>query len=297
VRSTLALTSGVQPSSWGQPLTFTVTLEPIAPANTTPTGTITFKDGDTAIATCSQLALTTAAPATAACTVAALSVGDHVITARYGGDATYAVDQQPVSNALSHTVRRVESTVDFDTLAFVYDGNAKTIGAHIHHEPGTTCTVVPASIGPNAGSTTVSASCDGIHYTASGNATAVIAKTATTLMLSSNCLRTFVEGQPYTLVARLSGGVNATGSVDFDDGQSALCGKVPFDKGAATCLTTLSAYQQPAAALLLGASYGGDSNHQSSQASPFAVTVLALIEAVFRNGFDAAGNPDACPIE
>ena len=297
VRSTLALTGGVEPSSWGQPLTFTVTLEPVAPTSATPTGTITFEDGDTPIAGCADLALTTTAPVTASCASSALSIGAHAITARYSGDATYAAGQQPVSNTLSHTVVRAVGTVDFGPLNFVYDGSARTISAQLHDEPGTSCTVVPASVGPNAGSTPVTASCDGTNYTATGNATAVIAKAVTTLTLSSNCMRTFVEGQPYTLVARLTGGVNATGSVDFHEGQSALCGNVPFSNGAATCLTTLSAHQQAAAALVLGASYSGDANNGSSQAAPFNVTVLALIEAIFRNGFDASGNPDACPIE
>lgn len=297
VSTTLALTGGVEPSTWGQSLAFTVTLEPVAPASATPTGTITFKDGDTTIAGCADVALTTTAPVTAVCTISTLSVGDHAITARYGGDAIYAANQQPVSTTLSHTVNRATSTVDFGTLNFVYDGSVKTITAQLHDEPAASCTVVPASVGPNAGSTPVTADCDGTNHTGSGSATAVIAKAATTLALSSDCMRTFVEGQPYTLVATLTGSVNASGSVDFDDGQNALCGNVPLLNGAATCVATLSANQQPAAALALGAGYAGDANHMSSQAAPFNVTVLGLIEAIFRNGFDPTGDPDDCPIE
>lgn len=297
VSSTLALTGGSEPSTWGQSLSFTVTLQPVAPASATPSGTITFKDGDAPIAGCADLPLTTVVPIKATCTTSALNVGDHLITAQYSGDATYAAGQQPASNTLNHAVGRAESTVDFGTLNFVYDGNARTITAQLHDEPDASCTVVPASVGPNAGSTPVSASCDGINYTASSSATAVIAKAATTLVLSSNCMRTFVEGQPYTLVAALTGGVNATGVVGFVDGQTTLCSNVPLSNGAATCMTTLSAHQQPLAALGLGASYGGDANNLSSQAAAFNVTVLGLLEAIFRNGFNPSGDPDDCPIE
>ena len=297
VHTTLALSSGAEPSSWNQSLTFTATLAPVAPASATPTGTVSFSDGATPLAGCTSLALTATAPITAACTTSALSVGTHAITARYSGDATYAAGVQPISDTLNHTVQRAMSSVDFSTLNFVYDGSAKTIAAHIHDESASSCTVTPSSVGPNAGSTPVTAACNGTNYTASGNAAAVIAKATTTLALSSTCLRTFVEGQPYTLVASLSGGVNATGSVDFKDGQNALCGNVALGNGTATCRATLSAHQQAVATLALGASYGGDANNAASQASPWSVTVLGLIEAIFRNGFDVPGNPDACPIE
>ncbi|WP_257385958.1 Ig-like domain repeat protein [Tahibacter caeni] len=297
VHTTVALTTGSEPSAWGQSLSFTATLEPVAPASAAPTGTVTFDDGGTTMAGCANLALTATAPIEAVCTTSALGVGGHAITARYSGDATYAANAQPASNTLGHTVQRAASTVDFGTLDFVYDGTAKSITAQIHDEPGTSCTVVPASVGPNAGSTPVTATCDGTNHTASGNATAVIAKAATTLTVSSSCMRTFVEGQPYTVVATLSGGVGPTGSVDFDDGQQTLCGGVPLQSRTATCLATISANQQPAAMLALVARYAGDTNHVSSQAAPFSVTVLGLLEAIFRNGFDPAGDPDACPIE
>lgn len=297
IGATVALTAGTAPSAWGQSLTFTVTLAPVAPATATPAGTVTFKDGDTPIAGCVDVALTTAAPIKAACTTAALSVGSHAITARYGGDATYTANQQPASNTLSHTVNRATGTVDFGTLEFVYNGNVRPINATLHEEPGASCTVVPAGVGPGAGTTPVSATCTGTNYTASGSATAIIRKAGTFLALSSDCLRTFVEGQPFTLVATLTGGVGATGGVDFGDGQRALCGSVAVQGGAATCVATLTANDQPSAKLALAAAYPGDANHEASQAAPFDVTVLGLVEAIFRNGFEPAGDPDGCPVE
>ena len=61
--------------------------------------------------------------------------------------------------------------MDFASLDFVYDGSAKTLAAHIHDEPGTSCTITPARVGPGAGSTPVSATCSGTNYTASGSGT------------------------------------------------------------------------------------------------------------------------------
>ena len=40
--STTTLTSATNPSVWGQPVVFTATITPVAPA---PTGTVTFQDG------------------------------------------------------------------------------------------------------------------------------------------------------------------------------------------------------------------------------------------------------------
>ena len=437
VVTTLALSSGTDPSGWGQSLSFTATLQPVAPASATPGGTVTFKDSDTPITGCTDLALSTTAPIKASCTTSTLSLGAHSLTAHYSGDAVYAPAQQAVSNTLSHTVGRGVSTVDFGTLSFpynggvrtitaqihdepttsctvtpstigpgigstpvsascegthytasgsatavitraastvdftalnfTYDGSSKTITARIHDEPATSCTVTPATVGPNAGSTPVAASCTGsnytatgnataviakavstvdfstlnftydgsaktvtarIHdetatsctvtpatvgpnagstplaancngsnYTATGNATAVIAKAATTLTLSSDCLRTFVENQPYTLVARLTGGVNPAGSISFDDGSNSLCVNLPLQSGAATCVATLSAQQQAVAALALGARYAGDSNHAASQSAVINVTVLGLLNVIFRNGLQIPANPAACPIE
>jgi Big-like domain-containing protein len=76
----------VQPSTTattaGQPITFTVT---ITAGTGTPSGTVTFLDGDNALGTA-----TLDANGQASLTLASLSVGRHTITASYSGDATHA---------------------------------------------------------------------------------------------------------------------------------------------------------------------------------------------------------------
>jgi hypothetical protein len=72
-----SLASSQNPSAFGQPVTFTA-----AVTGTAPTGTVTFFDGGTQIG---GAALSSGGSATF--TTSALSLGNHPITARYGGDA------------------------------------------------------------------------------------------------------------------------------------------------------------------------------------------------------------------
>ena len=80
--SATALSSSPNPSGFGQSVTFTAT---VAGSGGTPTGTVTFKEG---AATLGSAALD--GSGRAAFSTAALAVGDHAITAAYGGDAGFA---------------------------------------------------------------------------------------------------------------------------------------------------------------------------------------------------------------
>ena|GEM_PF-2278228 len=79
VGSTTSLSSSQNPSSAGQPVTFTATV-----SGFTPTGTVTFFDGGTPIGTA------TLTVGTASFTTSSLSVGNHSITAHYSGDINNA---------------------------------------------------------------------------------------------------------------------------------------------------------------------------------------------------------------
>ena len=79
----------------GQTVTFTAT---VIGSGAMPTGTVTFKDGSTAMSGCASLAL---ASGTATCSTAGLSVGSHSITASYSGDASYlAAVAGPITEAV-----------------------------------------------------------------------------------------------------------------------------------------------------------------------------------------------------
>jgi autotransporter-associated beta strand protein len=82
--TTVVVASSVNPSVYGQPITFTATVSPVPPATGTPTGTVTFMDGTT------TLGMSTLTNGVAVfTTTAALSLGDHSITAVYSGDNTF----------------------------------------------------------------------------------------------------------------------------------------------------------------------------------------------------------------
>ncbi|QPF85206.1 Ig-like domain repeat protein [Bradyrhizobium genosp. L] len=85
--TTLALASSLNPSQVGQAVTFTATAT--SPGGT-PVGTVTFSDGGVVIGTVALSGTGVAAFATAA-----LTLGSHTITARYGGSAIFAASTAP----------------------------------------------------------------------------------------------------------------------------------------------------------------------------------------------------------
>ncbi|WP_327188694.1 Ig-like domain-containing protein [Streptomyces xinghaiensis] len=81
--TTTTVTTGPDPSVFGQEVTLTATVAPVAPGAGTPTGTVTFTvDGTTTL---------TAALSggTATATISTLHTGPHTITASYAGDASF----------------------------------------------------------------------------------------------------------------------------------------------------------------------------------------------------------------
>jgi len=82
--STTAISSSLNPSDAGSNVTFTVTVGPVAPASTTPTGNVQFLTNDVAMG--SPVAL---AGGTVTFDTALLPTGTNTVTANYLGDANY----------------------------------------------------------------------------------------------------------------------------------------------------------------------------------------------------------------
>jgi hypothetical protein len=82
--TTTTVGSSAATSSFGDPVTFTATVTPVAPGGGTPTGMVIFLDGDTVIGFG-----TLDASGQATLITAALSRGSHTITAVYSGDGNF----------------------------------------------------------------------------------------------------------------------------------------------------------------------------------------------------------------
>jgi hypothetical protein len=94
--TTTSLSSSSNPSTYGNPVTFTATVSP-----STATGTVTFIDGSNAIGT------GTLSSGTATYAISSLSVGSNSITASYGGDSN---DAASTSSTLTQTVSQDTSS-------------------------------------------------------------------------------------------------------------------------------------------------------------------------------------------
>ena len=126
--TTVALGSSVNPAVTGQAVTFTATVAAVAPGAGTPTGTVTFKDGNVVLGT---VAVGTGGTATFTTSFAA--AGGHAITAVYSGDANFVGSSQALTeqvNAADHPQG------DDDGPAGVRQPGRGGAGGHVHgHGP------------------------------------------------------------------------------------------------------------------------------------------------------------------
>ena len=125
--STPQLTSSLNPSAFGNSVTFTATVG--AGSAPTPTGTITFHDGSTALQT------VTMSGGAATYTTALLSVGAHSITAAYSGDSAW---ESGTSAVLTQTVNQATPSIKLNTSApAVLVDNPITFTASVASSSGT----------------------------------------------------------------------------------------------------------------------------------------------------------------
>jgi YVTN family beta-propeller protein len=156
--TTIAVTSNVNPSGLNEAVTFTAN---VSAGGGTPTGSVTFKDGASALGS----ATISAGQATFNATT--LTPGSHSITAAYGGDAnflgststalTQSVTSQPpdfsvATSAASATVAAGQSTT-FNFSITPNNGFISPINFSCSGQPmGVTCVFNPATVTPNGSS-------------------------------------------------------------------------------------------------------------------------------------------------
>jgi len=282
--SATAVTSSLNPSVFGQSLTFTATVSAVAPATGTPTGTVTFLDGGSSIGT------GTVSAGVATFTTSALAAGNHTITASYGGDGSFngstgslTGNPQVVNKANStSTVTSLvnpsvfgQSTTFTATVSAVAPGAGTPTGTVTFLDGGSSigtgtlsggvATFTTSALAVGNHTITTSYGGDGNFNGSTGSLTGnpqVVnqANSAQTLTSSAN---PSALGQSVTFTATVSavapGAGTPTGILNFLDGGT-LLGTGPLSGGVATFSTS---------ALALGnhtihTSYAGDANFTGS---------------------------------
>jgi ELWxxDGT repeat protein len=108
------LTSSQNPSVFGQAVVFTATVLASAPGSGTPTGTMDFKEGATDL-TPGGVSLTAGGRATFS--TSSLSIGQHTLTASYGGDAKFTASQRAAPQVVNKAPTRMPGLAAFPNPA------------------------------------------------------------------------------------------------------------------------------------------------------------------------------------
>jgi len=300
--TTTTVASSANPSVFGQSVTFTATVAPVAPGAGSPSGTVTFLDGTTTLGT------GTLSAGTATFTTSTLAVGSHPITASYGGDANFSGSSSavltqtvnPVTGVSIATTIRDSTNAAVTSVALgtaVHDsatltGQTATAGGSVSYSFWNTGTcsgtrtaagtvTVTNGVVPNSNTITpTAASSFSFNATYSGDAnnnratsgcellTVTRASTTTTVVSSAN---PSVFGQSVTFTATVTGSTTVatlTGTVTFLDGATTL-GTGTLSGGTATFTTSALAVGSHS----ITASYGGDTNFTGSTSVPLTQTV------------------------
>ncbi|HXM66875.1 MAG TPA: Ig-like domain repeat protein [Candidatus Acidoferrum sp.] len=271
--TTTTLASSLNPSSYGQRVTFAASVSSTAG---TPTGTVIFYDGVTSIGSA------TLAVGSAAVSVSSLAAASHSITAVYKGSATFS---STTSAPLSQTVKIATSTTALaSSLSPAGTGQTITFTATVSSQFGGAAkgsvtfysgseTLGTASLSGNhatlstsfasSGTYSISAKYSGDNNNAgstSSTLSQVIISSTTTTLVSS--LNPSLVGQAVTFTATVSSAAGAPPNgelITFKNGSSIL-GTAALSGGIAS-LTTSSL---PAGTDTITASYAGDANFSGS---------------------------------
>jgi hypothetical protein len=273
--SGVTLASSLNPSAFGQSVTFTAAITPAAA-----TGTVQFLDGATSLGTA------TIAGGSATLPASALAAGAHSITAVYSGDTNYLTSN---SAALAQTVNKAPSGV---TLASSLNpssyGQSVTFTAAITPAAATgtvqfldgATSLGTANLASGAASLAISTLAVGTHsitavYSGSANDAAgtssavsqTVNKAASSVALTSS-VNPSAAGQSVTFTATVSPSA-ATGTVQFLDGKTSL-GTANLASGSASlAISTLASATHSITAV-----YSGDANYLTGTSAAVNQIVL-----------------------
>jgi hypothetical protein len=115
INTATQLASSLNPTAYGQPVSFNATVSSAPPFTVTPTGTVTFKDGDTTLGTVSLNSSGQTIFSTGN-----LTVGSHGITAVYAGDSLFTGS---TSSVITQTVQG--TSVTNVTIMVAFQGSTR----------------------------------------------------------------------------------------------------------------------------------------------------------------------------
>ena len=189
--SSISLTSSLNPSTYGTPVTFTATVTP-----STATGTVTFYSDGASIGTGSL------SGGTATLSISTLASGSHSITASYGGDSN---DAASTSSPLTQTVQATTPapTITSFTPSSASFGTAVSVtGANLAARGATPVVTLSAAGGGTTNAPVTSASAGNLSFIVpTGAATGPITVTVNGQSGSSSASLTIVAASSFTLTA------------------------------------------------------------------------------------------------
>jgi hypothetical protein len=295
--SSATVSSSLNPSVYGQSVTFTALVSAAAPGSGTPTGTVTFMEGSTALG-----AATLNASGKATLKTSSLPAGSDSITVVYSGDTNFVTSTSPV---LSQTVSQDATTTKLTSsgASSVY-GQSVTFTATVSaNSPGSgtpTGTVTFMNGSTTLGTGTLSAgvatfsistlavgsnSITGVYSgdpnftTGTSSALTQTVKQASTTTSVVSSANPSTAGQAVTFTATVSpvspGSGTPTGTATFMDGSSTL-GTVTLSGGIAGFTTSSLAVGSDSIKVV----YSGDSNFKTSTSSVLTQVVQSSSDAI-----------------
>jgi hypothetical protein len=282
--TTVTLSSSLNPSTYGQSVSFTAT---VSSTGGTSTGTVTFYDGATVLGT------STLSGGSSVLRTTALSAATHTITAVYGGGNNF---QGSTSAPLSQIVNPAPTTTTLTsspnpsvfaqgvTLTATVSATNSVPSGTVTFYDGTTVLGSSQTAGSGLATFVVTTLVVGSHkltatYVAIGNwlgstsavRTQTVNRASSTTTLTSS-LNPASYGQALTFTAQVTTtGTVATGTIQFRDGSTTLATVTLGSTGQATFTTSTLAPGNHT----MRAVYSGDGNFQSSTSSSQTQTVNA----------------------
>ncbi len=292
------------PAVFGQSVTFTATVAPVAPATATPTGTVTFKDGATQIGTTQTLS----GSGTASVSTSSLAVASHTITATYSGSSgdngssgtlTYVVNKASSSVTLTAAPTSPSTfgqSVTFTaTVAAVAPGAGAPSGTVTFTDGTTTlgtgtlssgkATFSTSSLAAGTHSITASYGGDTNFAVAASSATPYVVSNASTASTLTSSVNPSTPGQSVTFtdtVAAVAPGAGTpAGTVTFKDGATSI-GTGTLSGGVATLSTsTLALGTHPITAVYAAAgSFNGSTSNTVNQVVATVSSTTTLTSSV-----------------